>query len=59
VVDELLNDISVNYNSVYPAPPVLYPVGSQIKFDIWSLLIDTEIPATLEINFHGKWRLPK
>jgi hypothetical protein len=59
VVDELLNDISVNYNSVYPVPPVLYPVGSQIKFDIWSLLIDTEIPATLEVNFHGKWRLPK
>ena len=47
----------------FPVPPVLYPVGSQIKYDILSLL-DTSAAApgpnsgTQYINFRGVRRIP-
>ena len=53
VLDQWLAWNSSSYNSCFPVPSVLYPANSQIKFDVTSLLLDTEIPATLTLVFHG------
>lgn len=53
VLDQWLAWNSSTYNSCFPVPSVLYPANSQIKFDVTSLLLDTEIPATLTLVFHG------
>ena len=42
-----------------PAVPILYKVGSYLKFDIWSLLPDTsEFPVEFDLLFHGVRRIP-
>jgi hypothetical protein len=58
VVDLLLNGNTSEYNSIFPVPTIFYPAASQILFDITSLLLDTEVPATVWLDFVGTWRFP-
>lgn len=42
-----------------PCPPILYKVGSYLKFDIHSLLVSpTVLPQTFNLLFHGIRRIP-
>lgn len=58
VCDFFLNSGALNYNSLFPVPPLLYPAGSQILFDIHSLLANASLPCPLQIVFNGVRRLP-
>lgn len=58
VCDYLLGAGSRNYNSLFPIPPLLYPAGGQILFDIHSLLANASLPMALEIAFCGTRRMP-
>jgi hypothetical protein len=58
VVDWALNFQSTYACSVFPAPTFTYPQRSQLKFEITSGLINTEVPATLYLTFHGHFRVP-
>lgn len=58
VMDWYLNHTCKNYNSVFPCPPMLYPAGSEIQMDVYSLLIASQIPAIITYNFEGMWRVP-
>jgi len=58
VLDSYLSDCNADYNSVFPVPTLLYKANSLIRFDVTSLLIDTDIPATLTLHFIGAWRFP-
>lgn len=43
----------------FPSPPLLYKVGSTIRFDIWSLLsAPTTLPQTFNVFFYGVRRIP-
>lgn len=43
----------------FPSPPILYKVGSFIRFDIHSLMMSpTSIPVTFSLLFHGVKRIP-
>ncbi len=46
------------YQGIMPVPSIVYPAGSQIKFDVTSLLCSTSLPQTYNISFEGIWRLP-
>lgn len=46
------------YRAYFPAPILLYPVGSQIAFDIWSMLCAAVLPQSYDISFVGAWRVP-
>jgi len=43
---------------VFPCPPVVYPVGSNIQFDVYSLALPATIPVQVQVTFIGVWRLP-
>lgn len=58
VCDFFLGAGSRNYNSMFPIPPLVYPAGSQILFDIHSLLAAASLPCALQMVFHGVRRLP-
>lgn len=58
VCDFFLSANGVGYNSLFPVPPLLYPAGSQILFDIMSLLPNVLQPMALEIAFCGVRRMP-
>ena len=44
--------------SVFPVPPIVYPTGSQIIFDITSYLCETGGSLDYDITFDGLQRLP-
>lgn len=46
------------YRAVFPVPTLVYPAGSAITFDVWSLLCSASVPRTYSIDFQGIWRLP-
>jgi hypothetical protein len=46
------------YAGIMPVPPLVYPGGSQIKFDILSMLCSTQVPQVYNITFDGLWRVP-
>lgn len=46
------------YGGLMPVPSLVYPGGSQIKFDITSMLCSTSLPQTYNITFDGIWRVP-
>lgn len=58
VCDFFLGVGSRGYNSLFPIPPLAYPAGSQILFDISSLLANASLPCNLEIAFCGARRMP-
>lgn len=58
VLDSYLNWGSGLNNSVFPCPGVVYQVGSAIRYNLVSLLVEDEVPATLDVTFTGKWRRP-
>lgn len=58
VVDFFLNGNQALYNSTFPTPYVLYPASGQIIMDVVSLLLDTQVPATVWVDFVGAWRFP-
>jgi hypothetical protein len=58
VVDGFLNSCVANFNSEFPIPPLLYPVGSNITFDVTSLLVAANVPMTINVAFQGVWRKP-
>jgi len=58
VVDQYISDTNGDYNSVFPCPTLLYKANSLIRFDIISLLVSDEVPATLTLDFIGAWRFP-
>lgn len=58
VVDFFYTPNTAYYNSAFPAPTTVYPAGSIIRFDIQSLLIESEVPATLIVMFNGNSRFP-
>jgi hypothetical protein len=45
-------------DSVFPCPPLLYPVGSQIQFDVKSYKLTATPAYQIQMGFHGIWRLP-
>lgn len=57
VLDSFLNSTGAVNNSVFPSPPLVYPVGSQIVVDVYSLLIAAQVTATLTITFTGVQRI--
>lgn len=57
VLDSFLNYTGAVNNSVFPSPPLVYPVGSQIVVDVYSLLIAAQVPATLTLTFTGVQRI--
>lgn len=58
VMDWFLNSTSRNYTSVWPCPPILYPAGSEIQLDVYSLLIPSQLTTVVTFNFEGMWRVP-
>jgi hypothetical protein len=58
VCDFFLGSGSLNYNSLFPVPPLVYPAGGHILFDIHSLLANASLPCNLEITFFGTRRIP-
>jgi len=46
------------YQGVFPVPTMTYPAGSNIQFDIRSMLCSAVLPITYNISFEGVWRLP-
>lgn len=58
VCDFFLGAGSRGYNSLFPIPPLVYPAGSQILFDIHSLLANASLPMNLELAFCGVRRMP-
>lgn len=58
VVDTYLNSSASGVQSQFPYPSLLYPLGSQIKIDIFSLLATSQLPCTFTFTFNGVWRLP-
>jgi hypothetical protein len=46
------------YQAVWPTPPIVYPGGSTIIFDITSMLCSTSLPQSYNIVFTGLWRIP-
>ena len=58
VVDEYLCAGGANYNSIFPVPTIWYPVNSVIRFDIQSLLLAAQVPASVTLLFNGLWRFP-
>lgn len=58
VMDWFLNSTCRDYTSVWPCPPILYPAGSEIQLDVYSLLIPAQVPAIITFNFEGMWRVP-
>jgi len=59
VLDVFITENGPDWNSCFPVPTMMYPAGSEIKVDIQSLLLDTEVPATLNVEFHGVQRFPR
>ncbi len=58
VCDFFLSANGAGYNSLFPSPPVVYPAGSQILFDLMSLLANASLPMALELTFCGVRRMP-
>lgn len=58
VPDYLLTANNYDYNSLFPVPTLVYPAGSVIRFDVESLLIQTQVPAQFTITFNGMRRYP-
>lgn len=58
VLDVFLTENGPDWNSCFPVPTMMYPAGSEIKFDVQSLLLDTEVPAQINLEFHGVQRYP-
>lgn len=58
VCDFFLSANGNNYNSLFPIPPLVYPAGSQILFDLMSLLANASLPMALELAFCGVRRMP-
>ena len=46
------------YRVSFPCPPLIYPVNSQILFDVQSNLCAASVPQNYSIDFIGAWRLP-
>lgn len=48
-------------NPVFPVPPLLFPVWTQIRFDISSLVCNTDVsaPYAFQVDFVGVNRVPK
>jgi hypothetical protein len=57
VLDSFLNYTGAVNNAVFPCPPLVYPVGSHIVFDVYSLLIAAQVTATLTVTFTGVQRI--
>lgn len=51
---------AANFNSVFPVPSMVYPVGTEIRFDIQSNICNTDpdFPRTYQIDFQGVARKP-
>jgi hypothetical protein len=51
---------SADFGSVWPAPGILYPLGSQIEFDIVSMICNTDgdFPRVYDMVFGGVERVP-
>jgi len=47
-----------SHQAVWPTPPIVYPGGSTIIFDITSQLCSTSLPQSYNIVFNGLWRIP-
>ena len=58
VVDEYICANGPDYNSIFPVPTIWYPVNSVIRFDIQSLLLAAQVPASVTLLFNGLWRFP-
>ena len=43
---------------VLPVPPLVFPAGSQILFDVYSFLCVEDLPQTYYLSFDGVWRVP-
>jgi hypothetical protein len=58
VLDSFLNFNSAVNNSIFPTPTAFFPVGSFIILDVYSLLVESQVPATLNVTYTGYWRIP-
>lgn len=57
----ILNAARTDYSPVFPVPPVVYPVWTNIKFDVTSLVCNSDgsSPYSLQLAFVGVQRVPK
>jgi len=46
------------YGGIFPVPPLVYPAGAAITFDVTSMLCSTSVPQSYNIIFEGIWRIP-
>ena len=42
----------------FPSPPLVYKIGSFIRFEIYSLLLGVALPQAFNLLFHGVKRIP-
>lgn len=58
LLQSFVNNLASGYNSVFPVPPVLYPVRRDLRFDITSLICNTDVtfPKSYTISFEGVQR---
>lgn len=61
VNSSMLNNNRTAYSPVFPVPPLVYPVWTQIRFDITSLVCNTDgsSPYNLQLSFVGVNRTPR
>jgi hypothetical protein len=53
-----VSPVSNTPNNVWPSPPILYPVNSVIRFDIFSLIPTGDtLPVTVSLVFNGVRRI--
>jgi len=58
VLDSFINYASNTLANGFPNPTLVWPANGLIKFNITSLLVESEVPATLRMEFMGLKRMP-
>jgi hypothetical protein len=60
VLCDYINYNRTAYAPTFPVPPLVYPVWTQVRFDITSLVCNTDgsAPYTIQISFVGLQRIP-
>lgn len=58
VMDHFINYLDTTYCNGWPQPTMIWPANGEIRFKVTNLMIDTSVPATFRIEFHGINRFP-
>lgn len=58
VNDTFLNYNDTTYSNGWPNPPMIWPANGEIKLNLHSLMSAPQLPAVLNLEFHGINRFP-